>query len=380
MASHEMNKRCYYETLGIQPSADDAAIKRAFRNLAKDYHPDRNPNDSSAEQRFKEVNEAYDVLKDRQKRAAYDRFGHAAFEGGAGPGHGGFDFASNFSDVFEDLFGEFMGGGRRRRSTAQRGADLKYSLEVSLVEAFRGSEATITVPAMLACEACSGSGAEPGTEPELCPTCGGIGKVRTQQGFFLVERTCPECQGKGRVIANPCDKCRGAGRVRRDKTLSVKIPKGVEDGTRIRLSGEGESGLRGGPPGDLYIFVSVTPHPLFRRENTTLHCRVPIAMTLASLGGEFEVPAIDGTHAKVKVPAGTQTGHRFRIRGKGMPQLNTGFVGDLSIEVAVETPVRLSAKQKKLLQEFAGESDEKWSPEAHGYLTRIREIWDEMTD
>ncbi len=352
-----MDKRDYYDTLEVDRSADAASLKKAYRKLAMQFHPDRNPGDNDAEQRFKEVSEAYDILKDDQKRAAYDRFGHQAFENGGGPrsGHGGFDFGNNFSDVFDDLFGEFMGGSRRRQSAAQRGADLRYNLEIDLEAAYSGSEASIEVPSTKTCGECEGSGAEKGSQPETCPTCGGSGKQRTQQGFFMVERTCGACQGAGRIISSPCTTCHGAGRVERDRSLSVKIPAGVEDGTRIRLSGEGDAGVRGGPPGDLYIFVSIHPHKIFKRQNTSLYCPVEISMTTAILGGKIEIETLDGKSTEIKIPEGTQTGERFTLKRKGMPQLNAGFVGDLVVEARIKTPTKLSRKEKELMRQFAKE-------------------------
>src|SRR5262245_19377355 len=323
-----MAKRCYYETLEVERTAGDAELKSAFRKLAMKWHPDRNPGDASSEHRFKEINEAYEVLKDADKRAAYDRFGHAAFEHG-GPGHpGGFgtDFASTFSDIFDDQFG--MGGRRGRGGGRERGADLRYNMEISLEEAFAGKTAQVRIPTSVTCEACSGSGAKTGTRPKACPTCGGSGRIRHAQGFFTLERTCPGCQGRGQVIDNPCGSCSGSGRVTRERALSVNIPPGVEDGTRIRLAGEGEAGIRGGPAGDLYIFLAIAAHPFFQREGADLHCRVPISMVSAALGGEFEVPTIDGGKTRIKIPEGTQSGRRFRLQGKGMPVLRARQTGD----------------------------------------------------
>src|SRR6201989_3427503 len=305
-------KRCYYETLEVERGADGTVLKSAYRKLAMKFHPDRNPGDHTAEIKFKEINEAYDVLKDDQKRAAYDRFGHAAFEqGGPGGAHGfGADFASSFSDIFEDLFG--MGGGRRggRGGGRERGADLRYNMEITLEEAYVGKTAQVRIPTSVTCEACSGAGAKAGSKPKTCATCGGAGKVRHTQGFFTLERTCVACQGRGQVIDNPCPNCSGSGRVTRERTLSVNVPPGVEDGTRIRLAGEGEAGVRGGPNGDLYIFLSLAPHPFFQRDGADLHCRVPISMVAAALGGGFDVPTIAGGKNRGKVPGGTQSGHR----------------------------------------------------------------------
>lgn len=371
-----MSKRCYYETLGVSRAASDGELKSAFRKLAMQWHPDRNPGDKDCESKFKEINEAYDVLKDSEKRAAYDRFGHAAFEqGGMGGGHGfGADFGSTFADIFEGIFG--MGGGRGRSSGRERGSDLRYNMEIGLDEAYTGKTAQIRIPTSVTCEACSGSGARPGTKPKTCSTCGGHGRVRHAQGFFTLERTCPSCQGRGQVIDDPCPNCSGAGRVTRDRTLTVNIPPGVEDGTRIRLAGEGEAGLRGGAPGDLYIFLTITPHPFFQRDGADLHCRVPISMVAAALGGEFEVPAIDGSQVRVKVPAGTQSGRRFRLAGKGMPVLRSKQTGDMYVQVVVETPQNLTKRQRELLMEFEKLSSETTQPESAGFFSRVKEFLD----
>jgi molecular chaperone DnaJ len=377
-----MAKRDYYEELGVAKGASADELKKAYRKLAMQFHPDRNPGDGKAEQRFKDINEAYDVLKDDQKRAAYDRYGHAAFEnGGGGARAGGFEFGfgSGFADIFDEMFGEFMGG--RRAQSQGRGADLRFNLEVSLEDAFAGTEAKVQVAASQTCEACEGGGAAPGSKPITCPTCHGHGKVRAQQGFFTIERTCPSCHGAGRVIEKPCPNCGGAGRVRKEKTLQVSIPAGVEDGTRIRLAGEGEAGLRGAPPGDLYIFVSIAPHRLFQRDGANIFCRVPIPMTTAALGGAIEVPAVDGSRAKVNVPAGTQTGHQFRLRGKGMSVLRSPARGDMYIEVVVETPVKLTKRQQELLREFdeAGNAKDQ-SPQSEGFFAKVRELWADLRE
>jgi|SRR5579871_2046353 len=367
-------KRCYYETLGCKKGASIAEIKSSFRKLAMELHPDRNPNDHSAEVKFKEINEAYDVLKDDQKRAAYDRFGHAAFENGAGRASG-FDFASSFTDVFDDLFGEFMGGGRRARRQ-NRGADLRYNLTITLEEAFSGRTAEIKVPSAVACEGCGGSGAAPGTKAEQCPTCSGMGKVRAQQGFFTIERTCPNCRGTGRYVRTPCKTCSGAGQVQKERTLKVDIPAGVEEGTRIRLSGEGQAGFNGGPAGDLYIFIALAPHAIFQRDGHDLYCRCPVPFISAALGGSLEVPTLDGGRTKVNVPEGTQSGRQFRLRGKGMPVMRGGGMkGDLYIEVAVETPVKLNKRQKELLREFEKASEDGTHPESEGFLSKLKEFW-----
>lgn len=380
-----MAKRDYYEVLGVPKGASADEIKKAYRQKAKELHPDRNSDNPEAESQFKEANEAYEVLKDADKKAAYDRFGHAAFDGGMGGGgrgpqagtaYGGGDFASAFSDVFDDLFGDMMGG-RRGGQRATRGSDLRYNLRVSMQEAYSGLQKTINVPTAVACDTCNGTGSEAGAEPTTCPTCSGMGKVRAQQGFFTVERTCPTCSGLGQIIKNPCRACGGAGRVEKDRALSVNIPAGVETGTRIRLAGEGEAGLRGGPSGDLYIFIEVAPHPLFEREGTNLFCRVPVSMASAALGGEIEVPTIDGGRSRVKIPAGSQSGKQMRLRGKGMPGLRGGAHGDMYIELQVETPVNLTARQKELLREFdkLGEDN---NPETSGFFRKVKSFWDGM--
>jgi molecular chaperone DnaJ len=369
-----MAKRCYYETLSVERSATETDIKTAFRKQAMQWHPDRNPGDNDAEHRFKEVNEAYEVLKDPNKRAAYDRFGHAAFENGNGAGAHGFgaDFATTFSDIFDDLFG--MGGRRGRGSGRERGADLRYNMEISLVEAYTCKTAQIRIPTPVTCEGCSGNGAKPGTKPKACPMCAGMGKVRHAQGFFTLERTCPNCQGRGQVIESPCASCSGSGRVMRERTLSVNIPAGVEDGTRIRLAGEGEAGVRGGPSGDLYIFLSIGTHPFFQREGADLHCRVPVSLVTAALGGEFEVPTIDGSKTRVKVPEGMQTGRRFRLQGKGMPVLRARQSGDMYVQVVVETPQKLTKKQRELLQEFERLSSTETHPESTGFFGKVKDF------
>ena len=378
-----MAKRDYYETLGVPKGADAATIKKGFRQKAKELHPDRNSDNPNAEAQFKEANEAYDVLKDPEKKAAYDRYGHAAFEGGMGGGgarHGGGqgDFASAFSDVFDDLFGDMMGGRRGGgQSRAQRGNDLRYNMRISLEEAFAGLQKTINVPTAVTCTSCSGSGAEGQSEPATCPTCSGMGKVRAQQGFFTVERTCPTCNGAGQTIKDPCKACHGHGRVEKEKSLSVNIPAGVETGTRIRLAGEGEAGLRGGPTGDLYIFIEVSEHQLFQREGNNLFCRVPVSMASAALGGDIEVPTIDGGKSRVKIPEGSQSGRQMRLRAKGMPALRSGGPGDMFIELAVETPVKLTSKQKELLREFDKLSVEN-NPQSEGFFSTVKNFWESM--
>ena len=380
-----MAKRDYYDVLGAAKGSSADDLKKAYRSKAKELHPDRNSANPNAEAQFKEINEAYEVLKDADKKAAYDRFGHAAFEGGignrGGGGAGQGDFASAFSDVFEDLFGDFMGGrgggGGRGQSRAQRGSDLRYNLRVSLEESFKGVQKSISVPTSVACDTCRGSGAEGGAEPVTCPTCSGMGKVRAQQGFFTVERTCPTCNGAGQIVKNPCKACHGAGRVEKDRALSVNIPAGVETGTRIRLAGEGEAGMRGGPSGDLYIFIEVREHPIFQRDGVNLFCRIPISLGTAALGGEVEVPTIDGGKSRVKVPPGAQTGKQMRLRAKGMPALRGGGAGDMLIELAVETPVNLTSRQKDLLREFEQLSAEN-NPEGSSFFTKVKGFWDGM--
>jgi molecular chaperone DnaJ len=389
-----MAKKDYYDVLGVGRDASEDDLKKAYRKLAMRWHPDRNQGDKQAEARFKELNEAYDVLKDGEKRAAYDRFGHAAFDSAAGGGPngpfgagatggmgggGGNPFGGAFEDIFEEMFGRFGARGGGGRGASGRGADLRQQVEVSLEEAFSGTKKTIRVPTSIACEACKGSGAEGGSSAaQTCPTCQGAGKVRAQQGFFLIERTCPTCGGQGRVIKNPCKVCGGAGRVHRDRTLSVTIPAGVEDGTRIRLAGEGEAGLRGAPPGDLYVDVGVRPHPIFQREGANIFVRVPLRMTQAALGGAVEVPVIDGGRARVTIPAGTQAGDQFRLRGKGFSVLRSAARGDMYVQVSVETPQNLTKRQREILEEFEAEAakDGRSSPESEGFFAKVKEFWD----
>ena len=383
-----MAKRDYYETLGLKKGADADAIKKAYRQKAKELHPDRNSDNPKAEEQFKEANEAYEVLKDADKKAAYDRYGHAAFEGGMGGGggrrpggpQGNADFASAFSDVFDDLFGDFMGGqrgGGGGRTRAARGNDLRYNLRVKLEEAYAGLTKTINVPTAVQCGNCKGTGADDGSEPVTCPTCSGMGKVRAQQGFFTVERTCPTCNGMGQTIKNPCHVCHGAGRVEKEKSLSVNIPAGVETGTRIRLAGEGEAGMRGGPAGDLYIFIEVADHAIFERESTNLFCRVPVSIADAALGGEIEVPTIDGGRSRVKIPEGSQSGRQMRLRGKGMPALRGGGAGDMFIELQVETPVNLTPRQREILKEFGTLSKDN-NPQGSSFFKSVKGFWDSM--
>ncbi len=388
-----MSKKDYYELLGVSKSVNADELKKAYRKMAMQYHPDKNPGDAKAEQAFKEISEAYEVLKDPDKKAAYDRYGHAAFEGGMGGGRSastaGFDFnGGSFSDIFEDLFSEFTGsrragagsGGGNSQTGKRRGSDLRYNLQISLEEAFKGKKQDITLTTSVTCDSCHGSGGENGSEPVTCPTCNGRGAVRAQQGFFTIERACHTCQGTGKIIQNPCRKCAGSGTVRKDRTLAVTIPAGVEEGTRIRLSGEGEAGYRGGGAGDLYIFLTVKPHPFFRREGADIHCTVPITFTTAALGGNVEVPTIEGTRVKVSIPDGTQTGHQFRLRGKGMSILRSKNFGDMFVHARVETPVKLSKKQKDLLQEFDKSSPASTSPESTGFFDKVREFWEDLKE
>ena len=376
-----MAKRDYYEVLGVSRTVTEAELKKAYRRLAMKYHPDRNPGDSKAEERFKEAKAAYEVLNDAQKRAAYDQFGHAGV-GGAGAGGGG--SAGGFGDIFEDIFGDIFGGGRGGGGAggrrAYRGSDLQYNLEIGLEEAVFGTEAKIRIPTQEPCKVCKGSGAKPGTEPEVCSTCGGVGQVRMQQGFFSVQQTCPTCRGSGKVIREPCRACHGKGTVEEQKTLSVKIPPGVDTGDRIRLAGEGERGQAGGPPGDLYVQVRVKPHRIFRREGNDLICEVPISFTTAALGGELDVPTLDG-RVKLKIPAGTQTGKFFRMRGKGVKPVRGGPQGDLICKVDVETPVNLTKHQKELfeeLEETMNKGGQRHSPQAHNWLDGVKGFFEEL--
>lgn len=380
--------RDYYEILGVTRTIDEAGLKSAFRKLAMEHHPDRNGGCENAAGRFKEINEAYSVLSDPQKRAAYDRFGHAGVNGGGAGGFGaqGFDASDIFNDVFGDVFGEMFGGGRRQSNGPQRGQDLRYDLEISLEQAYAGAEVEIKVPAAMTCEVCDGSGAKPGTNPTVCGTCGGAGRVRATQGFFAVERGCPRCGGSGRLVLDPCANCHGHGQVRRERVLSVRIPAGVDDGARIRLAGEGDAGARGGPRGDLYIFLSVTPHELFERDGLDLLCTVPVPMTTAALGGEIEAPCLLGGEAcdgnckiSVTVPEGAQTGKTVRLKGKGMPSLRSRQRGDLVVELFVETPTHLSARQKELMRELAGLCGEKQNPKSANFVGKAKRFWEEVT-
>ncbi len=374
-----MSKRDYYDVLGVPKGSEQEALKKAYRSKAKELHPDRNSDNPNAEAQFKEVNEAYEVLKDADKKAAYDRYGHAAFEGGGGGQGfgGGGDFSSAFSDVFDDLFGDFMGGGRGGRQQQSRGSDLRYNLSISLAEAFSGLQKTINVPSAVSCGSCNGSGAAGGSSPTTCPTCSGLGKVRATQGFFTVERGCPTCSGVGQIIKNPCSSCRGQGTQKKDRALNVNVPPGVETGTRIRLAGEGETGPRGGVSGDLYIFIEVSKHKIFERDALNLFCRVPVSMAKASLGGEVEVPTIDGGRSRVRIPAGSQSGRQMRLKGKGMPAIKTSQKGDMFIEMAVETPVNLTVRQKELLEEFEQLSEDN-NPETNSFFSSVKTFWESM--
>lgn len=373
----------YYELLGLQKGATDVEIKKAYRTLAMKYHPDRNPGNAEAELKFKEVTEAYEVLKDSQKRAAYDRYGHAAFAQGAGAGAGGFggfnfDFGggsgAGFGSIFEDIFSEFMGGARRsRQQEGVRGADIRYDLEITLEEAYKGLTKEIEIQTAVKCEDCHGTGAAEGSKAETCDTCHGTGRVRRQAGFFIEERTCPTCNGTGKVIKNPCKKCGGTGKVSQKKVLEVTIPAGIDSENRMRLAGQGEAGMNGGPNGDLYIFVHIKPHPIFKRDAANLYCTVPLSMTTAALGGEIDIPCIDGSSEKVKIDEGTQSGTEVRLRKKGMTILQSKSVGDLFVRFTVETPTKLTDKQKELLKQFAEESKES-SPQSTGFFEKLREL------
>jgi molecular chaperone DnaJ len=380
-----MAKRDFYEVLGVPRGASSEELKKAYRAKAKQLHPDRNKNNPAAEAAFKEVNEAYDILRDEQKRAAYDQFGHAAFETGMGSGssrsHGGSyqqdDLASMFSNAFEDLFGDFMNvRGTSRRNHTQRGSDLHYNLRISLEEAYSGVQKTIRITSAVTCESCQGTGSE-SSNPPICPTCRGTGKIRTTQGFFTLEGTCPTCLGAGYIIKNPCKTCGGSGRVHKERTLNLNIPAGVETGTRIRFAGEGEAGLHGGPAGDLYVFIEVKEHPIFQRNGIHLFCQIPIRMTQATLGGEIDVPTINGGKVRMKIPPGSQTGQQLRLRGKGMPALRQNTIGDMLIELKVETPTNLTRRQKELLREFDTLSKEN-NPQESSFFSKVKNFWDEM--
>ncbi|MGE4313280.1 MAG: molecular chaperone DnaJ [Pseudobdellovibrionaceae bacterium] len=380
----------YYKILGVSKSATDEELKKAYRAQAKKYHPDQNKDSPEAEAKFKEVNEAYDVLKDPQKRAAYDQFGSDAFSGGMGGGPGGMGggfnprdfsgFGAAFSDIFEDMFGGGMGG--RGATGPARGNDMQFTMDITLEDAFKGKEAKIKVPSIEKCDSCDGSGSKSDKGSDSCPTCDGKGRVRAQQGFFTIERTCPTCHGEGRVIKDPCSKCGGQGRVRKEKTLQVRVPAGIDAGRRIRLAGEGEAGFRGGPPGDLYVLVGIKPHRFFQREGADLHCRVPIPMTKAAVGGTVEVPTIEGARSSVRIPEGTQTGQQFRLKGKGMTVLNSTNRGDMYIEVFVETPTNLDKKQQNLMRELdetLAKSGKHYA-ESEGFFKKVKDLWSDLTD
>lgn len=380
----------FYKILGADKNASADELKKSYRKLAMKYHPDQNPDNPEAENKFKELNAAYDVLKDEQKRAAYDQYGAAAFDGsmgGRGGGGGGFGGAGGFSDIFEDMFGDFMGGGggARGRGGASRGSDLQYTLEISLEDSFKGKESTIKIPVNETCDSCDGSGAQSGTGAQTCSTCDGAGRIRQQQGFFTIEKACPTCQGQGTMIKDPCKSCQGQGRLRKDKSLKIKIPAGVDTGRRIRLSGEGEAGFRGGPKGDLYVLLAIKSHKFFKRDGANLYCRIPIPMTKAALGGDVKVPTIEGKSSSVKIPPGTQTGQQFRLKGKGMTMLQSDFRGDLYIEIFVETPVNLNKKQKDVMKQLDkdfgdGKASSKHSPESSGFMGKMKDLWDDLKE
>jgi molecular chaperone DnaJ len=376
-----MAKRDYYTVLGVTREATEEELKKAYRKLAMKHHPDRNPDDKSSEEKFKEAKEAYEVLTDARKRAAYDQFGHAGVDpsAGFGPGRAGPEGFGGFADAFGDIFGEIFGqqGRGRGGNGVYRGADLRYNLELSLEEAARGTEVKIRIPTMEACATCHGSGAKPGTQPKQCPTCHGRGEVRVSQGFFSIQQTCPTCHGTGKIVPEPCEACHGAGRVKKHKTLSVKIPPGVDQDDRIRLTGEGEAGVNGGPTGDLYVVVSLKAHSVFQREGADLHCEMPISFATAALGGELEIPTLDG-HATIKIPPETQTGQTFRLRNKGIRPVRGSVQGDLFCHVAVETPVKLTARQRELLQEFEAINDEhpgRHNPRAKGWFDKVKDFF-----
>ena len=374
-----MSKRDYYEVLGVNRDVDDADLKKAYRKLAMKFHPDRNPGDKESEEKFKEVKEAYEILSEADKRAAYDQYGHAGVDPSMGAGRGaqGFD---GFADAFSDIFGDIFGGGGARaggRSNVYRGADLRYNLEISLEEAARGAEKTIRIPTQENCDTCGGSGAKPGSEAKPCPTCGGAGQVRMQQGFFSIQQTCPKCHGSGIYIPDPCSSCHGTGRVKKQKTLEVKIPAGIDDGMRLRHGGHGEPGINGGPAGDLYVEIHIRPHSVFQRNGDDLHCEMPISFVTAALGGEIEIPTLDGM-ARIKIPTETQTGKVFRLRGKGIQNVRTHAHGDLMCHVVVETPVKLTDRQKELLEEFntiAMENEDKHNPKAKSWMDKVKDFF-----
>lgn len=377
----------YYKILGVDKSASEDELKKAYRKLAMENHPDRNKDKPDAEEKFKEINAAYDTLKDPQKRAAYDRFGAAGVNGMGGGGGGGFSgagFGSAFSDIFEDMFGEMMGGAGSRRSTGPlRGSDMQFSLDVTLEDAFKGKDAKLKIPTVNTCTDCKGTGSADGGKPEKCPDCGGAGRVRAQQGFFTIERACPTCSGNGTIIKSPCPKCSGAGRVRGDKTVQISIPAGISEGQRIRLGGEGEAGIRGGAAGDLFVLINIKPHKFFRREGANLHCRVPVPMTTAALGGNLDVPTIEGQKSSVKIPAGTQTGQQLRLKGKGMNIMRSENRGDMFVEIFVETPVNLDKKQTDLMKQLDDSLEKagrKNTPQSEGFFTKVKDLWTDLKE
>lgn len=381
-----MSEKDYYKVLGVEKSASEDELKKAYRKLAMQYHPDRNKDDpAKAEEKFKEINEAYDTLKDPQKRAAYDRFGAAGVNGMGGGGFGGgAGFGSAFSDIFEDMFGEMMGGaGGRRSSGPMRGSDMQFSLDITLEDAFKGKDAKLKIPTVETCSDCKGTGSADGGKAEKCSDCGGAGRVRAQQGFFTIERTCPTCNGNGTVIKSPCKKCSGAGRVRGEKTVQISIPAGIAEGQRIRMGGEGEAGIRGGPAGDLFVLINVKPHKFFRREGANLHCRVPVPMTTAALGGNLDVPTIEGQKSSVKIPAGTQTGQQLRLKSKGMNIMRSEQRGDMFVEIFVETPVNLDKKQTdimKQLDESLEKAGRKNTPQSEGFFSKVKDLWSDLKE
>ena len=375
-----MSKRDYYEVLGVNKSANKEEIKKAYRKLALKFHPDKNKGDKAAEEKFKEASEAYHVLSDDKRKSNYDQFGHAAFQGGGQGGFGNFDFSSSFSDIFEDVFGDFgdfgFGGARSRRGrTNNRGSDLRYDISIELNDAFTGTEKTISYTTYKKCKTCSGSGAKPGSKPTSCKYCNGQGKVRSSQGFFTIQQTCPECSGEGEKISNPCSSCTGVGKTQSNESVSVKIPKGVDDGTRIRLAGKGEAGTKGGSNGDLYLFISVEPHNIFKRSEENLYYELPISIADAALGTTVEVPSIDGGRTKIKIPSGTQSGKQLRLKGKGMPILRRNITGDLYIRIVTEVPTSLTKKQKELLVEFKTLEDTKSNPLIKSFFEKAKKFW-----
>lgn len=379
------DEKDFYKTLGVEKNATEDELKKAYRKLAMQYHPDRNKDNPEAEAKFKEISEAYDVLKDTDKRAAYDRFGAAGVQGGMGGGAGGFGpggFSSAFTDIFEDMFGDMMGGGRRSTGP-MRGSDMQFTIDISLEDSFKGKDAKLKIPTVETCSDCKGTGSSDGGVAQKCSDCGGSGRVRATQGFFTIERTCPTCGGEGSIIKSPCKTCSGAGRVRGEKTVQISIPAGIGEGQRVRLGGAGEAGLRGGPSGDLYVLINIKPHKFFKRDGANLLCRVPVPMTTAALGGSLEVPTIDGSKTTIKIPAGTQTGQQLRVKGQGMNIMKSDVRGDLYIEIFVETPVNLDKKQTELMKQLGEtleKSGQKNSPESEGFFRKVKELWDDLRD